>query len=77
MFKEELIPLAPSQNQLRQDIRFLSRLLAETIREQEGDFDIFDSRDGILQKSRSALENLLNRTSVRRPRRGLNAELFF
>ena len=28
MFKEELIPLAPSQNQLRQDIRFLTRLLA-------------------------------------------------
>ena len=37
MFKEELIPLAPSQNQLRQDIRFLSRLLAEIIREQEGE----------------------------------------
>jgi len=37
MFKEELIPLAPSQNLLRQDIRFLSRLLADIIREQEGD----------------------------------------
>jgi len=37
MFKEELIPLAPSQNQLRQDIRFLSKLLAEIIREQEGE----------------------------------------
>ena len=37
MFKEELIPLAPSQNQLRQDIRFLTRLLAEIIREQEGE----------------------------------------
>jgi len=37
MFKEELIPLAPSQNQLRHDIRFLSKLLAEIIREQEGE----------------------------------------
>jgi len=37
MFKEELIPLAPSQNQLRQDIRFLSKLLAEIVREQEGE----------------------------------------
>jgi len=37
MFKEELIPLAPSQNQLRQDIRFLTKLLAEIIREQEGE----------------------------------------
>ena len=37
MFKEELIPLAPSQNQLRQDIRFLTRLLADIIREQEGE----------------------------------------
>jgi phosphoenolpyruvate carboxylase len=37
MFKEELIPLAPSQNQLRLDIRFLSRLLGEVIREQEGE----------------------------------------
>ena len=37
MFKEELIPLAPSQNQLRQDIRFLSRLLAEIILSQEGE----------------------------------------
>jgi len=37
MFKEEIIPLAPSQNQLRQDIRFLSRLLGEVIREQEGE----------------------------------------
>jgi len=36
MFKEEIIPLAPSQNKLRQDIRFLSKLLAEIIREQEG-----------------------------------------
>ena len=34
MFKEEIIPLAPSQNQLRQDIRFLSKILAEIIREQ-------------------------------------------
>jgi phosphoenolpyruvate carboxylase len=37
MFKEELIPLAPSQDRLRQDIRFLSRLLSEIIREQEGE----------------------------------------
>ena len=37
MFKEELIPLAPSQNQLRQDIRFLSKILAEIIREQQGE----------------------------------------
>lgn len=37
MFKEELIPLSPPQNQLRQDIRLLSRLLAEVIREQEGE----------------------------------------
>ncbi|MDE1920841.1 MAG: phosphoenolpyruvate carboxylase [Candidatus Omnitrophica bacterium] len=37
MFKEEIIPSAPSQNQLRQDIRFLTRLLTEIIREQEGD----------------------------------------
>src|SRR5271170_8432610 len=37
MFKEELIPLAPSQNQLRQDIRILSKILAEIIREQEGE----------------------------------------
>src|ERR1700691_4584133 len=37
MFKEELIPLAPSQDKLRQDIRFLSKILAEIIREQEGE----------------------------------------
>lgn len=37
MFKEELIPLAPSQNQLRQDIRFLSRLLGQIILSQEGE----------------------------------------
>jgi phosphoenolpyruvate carboxylase len=37
MFKEELIPFAPSQNQLRLDIRFLTRLLAQIIREQEGE----------------------------------------
>ena len=37
MFKEELIPLAPSQNKLRHDIRFLSKLLAQIIREQEGE----------------------------------------
>ena len=37
MFKEEVIPFAPSQNQLRQDIKFLTKLLAEIIREQEGE----------------------------------------
>ncbi len=37
MFKEELIPFLPSQDQLRQDIRFLTRLLTEIIREQEGE----------------------------------------
>ncbi|MDE2222897.1 MAG: phosphoenolpyruvate carboxylase [Candidatus Omnitrophica bacterium] len=37
MFKEELVPFTPSQNQLRQDIRFLTRLLTEIIREQEGE----------------------------------------
>jgi len=37
MFKEELVPFAPSQNQLRHDIRFLTGLLTEVIREQEGE----------------------------------------
>jgi len=37
MFKEELIPQSPSQNYLRQDIRFLTKILAEVIREQEGE----------------------------------------
>jgi len=37
MFKEELVPYAPSQNHLRQDIRFLSKILADVIREQEGE----------------------------------------
>jgi phosphoenolpyruvate carboxylase len=37
MFKEELIPFSPSQNQLRQDIRFLTGLLTQVIREQVGE----------------------------------------
>ena len=37
MFKEEIIPFAPSPDQLRHDIRFLTRLLTEVIREQEGE----------------------------------------
>jgi len=37
MFKEELIPFEPSQDRLRRDIRFLTGLLTEVIREQEGE----------------------------------------
>ena len=37
MFKDELVPFAPSQNKLNQGIRFLSKLLAQIIREQEGE----------------------------------------